>query len=109
MMIAPTRNAAKGGGVSSQGELAAEEEELWSLEKALEYVGENTTKEKVEKSKKATKKEKRKQKLRDRNINKKDSNPTENEDSNFKEDIAKEEDSNFEEETAKEEEQRREN
>ena len=71
-------------------------EEPWSLEKALEYLGEDTPKEKVKNIKKVSKKEKKKQKLRGSKSDQEDN-----------ESII-EKNSNKEEETAKEEEQQKE-
>jgi len=98
--LAPTKGAVaatkgnrpptKGEVAPTKGERKAEEEESWSLEKALKYMGEET-KERVKNSKKVAKKEKRKQKIRDGKINKKGSNPTDDEDSNHEEETAKKE------------------
>jgi len=85
-----TVEVAKGVVGATKGEVAAEVEEPWSLEKALANLGEETTKEKIKKTNKITKKEKRKQKLQENIINKKDDKSTEDEESNYQEDITKE-------------------
>jgi len=77
----------KGVVASTKAEVAAVEEP-WSLEKALENLGEVTTKEKEKKSKNSMKKERRKQKLEDSKMIKKGDKYSKDEESNDEEDSA---------------------
>ena len=82
----------KGEVLTTRGKVVATkvEEKPWSLEEALEFLGEKTTKKKGKESQKTTKKDKKKVRLQERKEAEKESKSTDDEETDRKEDPAQE-------------------